>query len=78
MRKAKSNGAFIIAIDPRVTGTTKIADLHLQIKPGADTALVNGMLRIILEEGYDDHRFIAEHTTGWEELLAYLKTVRHS
>ena len=32
--KAKENGAFIIAIDPRQTATTKMADLHLKVKPG--------------------------------------------
>ena len=36
---AKENGAFIIAIDPRETLTTKIAHLHLKVKPGMDAAL---------------------------------------
>ncbi len=36
--KAKENGAYIIVVDPRETATAKIADLHLKIKPGTDTA----------------------------------------
>lgn len=76
LRKAKANGAFIIAIDPRVTGTTKFADLHLQVKPGTDAALVNGLLKVIVEEGYVDWPFVREHTEGVEELLAHLRQIR--
>ena len=52
--KAKENGAFIIAIDPRETATTKMADLHLKVKPGMDAALANGLLKVIIEKGYID------------------------
>lgn len=75
IRKAKANGAYIIAIDPRVTGTTKVADLHLQVKPGMDAALVNGMLKVLLEEDYVDWEFVRNHTDGAQELADYLKSV---
>lgn len=75
LRKAKSNGAFLIAVDPRVTGTAKIADLHLQIRPGTDAYLVNGMLKIIVEEGYVNYPFIKKHTEGSGELLQFLHSV---
>lgn len=75
LRKAKANGASIIAIDPRVTGTTKLADLHLQLKPGTDAILASGLLKIIVEEGYVNWSFVKEHTTGVDELLQHLRTV---
>lgn len=78
LRKAKANGAYIIAIDPRVTGTTKLADLHLQVKPGTDAALVNGMLKVIVDEGYANWDFIERHTSGVAELVEYLESVKLS
>ncbi|UFJ39619.1 molybdopterin oxidoreductase family protein [Brevibacillus humidisoli] len=76
LRKAKANGAFIIAIDPRVTGTTRLADLHIQVKPGADAALVDGMLKVMLDEGLVDWSFVKNHTRGAKELIEHLATVR--
>ncbi|PNB41965.1 nitrite reductase, partial [Pseudomonas sp. GW456-E7] len=56
--KAKENGAYIIAIDPRETATTKIADLHLKIKPGTDAALANALVKIIIDEQLANEDFI--------------------
>ena len=75
LRKAKANGAVIIAIDPRVTGTTKIADLHLQVKPGTDAILASGLLKVIVDEGYVNETFVNQHTTGAQELLEHLRGV---
>ncbi|XOT27763.1 assimilatory nitrate reductase catalytic subunit NasC [Bacillus subtilis subsp. subtilis] len=66
--KAKENGAYIIAIDPRETATTKIADLHLKIKPGTDAALANGLVKIIIDEQLINEDFIQSRTNGFEEL----------
>ncbi|AYK61671.1 assimilatory nitrate reductase catalytic subunit NasC [Bacillus subtilis] len=66
--KAKENGAYFIAIDPRETATTKIADLHLKIKPGTDAALANGLVKIIIDEQLINEDFIQSRTNGFEEL----------
>ncbi|MEH7117493.1 nitrate reductase [Neobacillus vireti] len=73
--KAKENGAFIIAIDPRETATTKLADLHLKLKPGTDAALANGLLKVIVEENYHDEAYINERAHGFKEVKEYLATV---
>ncbi|WP_445488580.1 assimilatory nitrate reductase catalytic subunit NasC [Niallia sp. 03133] len=73
--KAKENGCFIIAIDPRETATTKLADLHLKVKPGADAALANGLLKVILDENLVDETFIKEKATGFEEVKQYISTL---
>src|SRR4051812_14297828 len=65
--KAKENGAFIIAIDPRETATTKLADLHLKLRPGTDAALANGLLKVIVEENYSNEAFIQERANGFNE-----------
>jgi assimilatory nitrate reductase catalytic subunit len=73
--KAKKNGSFIIVIDPRETPTTKLADLHIKIKPGTDRVLVNGILKVLMEEGYTDKDFIGERTKGFQELNTFLQSI---
>ncbi|NEW07962.1 molybdopterin oxidoreductase family protein [Paenibacillus sp. SYP-B3998] len=73
--RAKAKGAYLIAIDPRETGTTRMADLHLKVKPGMDAALVNGILKVIVEEGWIDAAFVQQRTKGVEALLAHLETL---
>lgn len=65
-------GAKLIVVDPRRTATADRADLYLQIKPGTDLALLNGLLYLLVESGDIDHEFIAEHTQGWESMPAFL------
>jgi assimilatory nitrate reductase catalytic subunit len=56
----------LVVVDPRRTETARAATLHLQIKPGTDVALFNGMLGVIIEEGLCDRAYIAAHTEGFD------------
>ncbi|MGW1835492.1 molybdopterin-dependent oxidoreductase [Streptomyces sp. NPDC002067] len=58
-------GAKLIVVDPRRTATAAKADLFLQIRPGTDLALLNGLLHLLAKDGRTDPAFIAEHTEGW-------------
>lgn len=68
----QKQGAKLIVVDPRRNATADKADLYLQIKPGTDLAFLNGLLRLLLDAGHVDEKFIAQHTEGWEELCALL------
>ncbi len=73
---ARSRGAKIISVDMRKTPTVKnLTDLHLQIYPATDTLLINGIMKIILEEGLEAKDFINNRTSGIDELKAYLDTL---
>ncbi|RJO77183.1 molybdopterin oxidoreductase [Nocardia panacis] len=65
-------GARLIVVDPRRTDTAAKADLFLQIAPGTDLALLNGLLHLLLENGDIDKDFIAEHTEGWAAMPEFL------
>ncbi len=69
----KKQGAKIIVVDPRRTPTADKADLFLQIKPGTDLALLNGLLYLLVKNNCVDADFIASHTEGWEELRNFLE-----
>ena len=68
-RRLEANpGTTLIVVDPRVTKTAMLADLHLPIRPRSDLALVNGLIHIAIERDLVDHDYIARHTTGFEAL----------
>lgn len=68
--RARDRGAKLIMIDPRVTPLARTCDLHLPVRPGTDSALFTAMLRVLIEEGFVDEAFVAEHTSGWEAAKA--------
>jgi len=63
----------IIFCDPRRTDTAELADLYLPIQPGADVMLFNGMLHIMLWEGWLDKAFIDTRTNGFDDLKALVR-----
>ncbi|GAB1818256.1 molybdopterin-dependent oxidoreductase [Herbidospora sp. RD11066] len=65
-------GARLIVVDPRRSATADKADLFLQIKPGTDLALLNGLLHLLVENGHVDHAFVAANTEGWEAMPDFL------
>jgi assimilatory nitrate reductase catalytic subunit len=70
----RANSALrMVVVDPRRTDTAEAADLFLQIQPGTDVALFNGMLHVMLWEGWVDAAYIAAHTTGFDALKARVR-----
>jgi assimilatory nitrate reductase catalytic subunit len=66
--RARDRGAKLIMIDPRVTPLARTCDLHIPVRPGGDTALMNGILHVVLERGWVDQDFIDNYTTGFEDV----------
>lgn len=69
IRRARKRGLKLITIDPRQSELARRSDLHLQVKPGEDATLLAGMIRLILEEGLQDHEFCEQYTSGLDQLL---------
>ena len=66
--RAIKNGAKLVVADPRYTPTAKLAHEYMQFKTGTDVALMNGMIKIIIENGLQDDEFIKNRTKGYEEM----------
>ena len=62
----------VIVVDPRVTKTAMMADIHLPIKPRGDIALLNGIAHLLIRDGHIDRDYIERHTTGFEEFAAFV------
>jgi ferredoxin-nitrate reductase len=58
----------LVVVDPRPTPVAQEADLHLAIRPGTNLALLNGLLREVIDHGWIDRAFIDAHTTGFDQL----------
>ena len=70
----QQRGGNLIVVDPRFTDTARTASLHLQLTPGTDLALANGLLYLALEEKLIDRAYIAARTEGFEELERSVRT----
>jgi formate dehydrogenase alpha subunit len=70
IRQAKRKGGKLIVAEPRKIPLCREADLFLQIKPGTNVALLNGMMNVIIAEGLQDQAYIDARTEGYEELKA--------
>jgi len=67
-RAVTVNGAKLIVADPRRTELADYAHLWLRLKPGTDNALVNGLLYLIISNGWHDKAYIDERCEGFDEL----------
>ncbi len=78
IEQARRNGAKLIAIDPYQTKTARLADQHIGIRPGTDTALAMGMMHVILREALEDRAYIKACTHGFEALRERVMTTDYA
>jgi formate dehydrogenase alpha subunit len=70
LKEAMSNGAKLIVSDPRKTWMAQRADVWMNLKPGSNIALLNGLINVIIENGWENKEFIAKRTEDFAELKA--------
>ncbi|MGZ8358558.1 MAG: formate dehydrogenase subunit alpha, partial [Telluria sp.] len=68
LKNAIRNGTKLVLLDPRKSELARMAHRSLQFKADTDVALLNAMMNVIVTEGLVDKGFIADRTTGYEEL----------
>ncbi len=64
----KDEERTMVVIDPRVSETAKLANIHLKLKPGTDAFLLSAMISLILQEGMHDREFLSQHCNGFEKV----------
>ncbi|HET8844099.1 MAG TPA: molybdopterin oxidoreductase family protein, partial [Ktedonobacteraceae bacterium] len=63
----RARGGTLLVVDPRATATAKAAALHIQLTPGTDAALANGLLHILVRDGLLKYDYISGRTEGFEQ-----------
>lgn len=71
--RGRDNGAKLIVVDPRQTPIGRTADVHLDVRPGTDSALYGAMLKYLVDHDMLDHDFIDNHTSGFQETIDSVK-----
>jgi len=71
--KAKEKGATLIVIDPRRTQIARYADIFVRQRLGTDVAWINGIMHILIKEGWENKQFIEARTEGFDELKKELE-----
>ncbi len=70
IRDAMRRGMKMLVIDPRRSDVARRADLHLQVKPGEDSTLLAAMIKVLLDEGLQDHEYVDAYVSGVDALHA--------
>ena len=68
LRDAKARGLKLIVADPRESDVARLADVYLPVLPGTDSAMLAGMLNVIINEALYDQNFVGAHVDGFEDL----------
>ncbi len=69
IKQAHRRGVPLIVIDPRRTELARLADFHLQLHPGTNVALLNGLGHVIAKESLLDKAFVEARTEGLKDWL---------
>jgi len=72
--RGKEKGAKLIVADPRNIQLSRFADIAVHHRLGSDVALLNGMMHVIIRNGWHAKDYIRERTEGYEELEAVVAT----
>jgi assimilatory nitrate reductase catalytic subunit len=70
------HGPEIVVLDPRKTETAMAATQHLALRPKSDLRLLYCITNLLIERGYVDRKFVAEHVHGFEELARHVADFR--
>ncbi len=76
IRNKKTESGFLLGVvDPRKTETAKLADIHLQLRPGTDALLLKAVIKILLAEGFWARDYVTAHVNGFEEIRGWFDDV---
>ena len=63
----------IIVVDPRKTETAVAATQHYPIAPKSDLVFFYGLAKVLLDKGYVDEKYIADHCEGYEDFCQHIQ-----
>ncbi len=68
-KMSKDPDRLLVVVDPRLSETARIANIHLALRPGTDALLFKSMIAIILKEEMHNQKYIDVHVDGFKEML---------
>ena len=71
--QVRERGGVVITIDPRVTQTAAISDIHIRPRLGSDVWLANAIAHILIRENAYDAAMVENHCHGWEQYREHIE-----
>ena len=62
---------MVIAVDPRLSETARMADMHIKPAPGSDSLFLRALIALILEKGWQDRDFLYRCCKDWAHARAW-------
>ena len=72
--RAKEKGAKFIVADPRNIQLSRFADVAVTQRLGSDVAMLNGMMHIILKNGWHDKNYVENRTEAFEDFKTVIES----
>ncbi len=64
---------MVIAVDPRLSETARMADLHIMPALGSDALFLRALIALILEKGWENRTFLEAHARDWDRARAWFE-----
>lgn len=72
IREASQNpDKLLIVVDPRLSETARMADMHIQPRNGSDGLLLRGLIALIIERGWQNQAWLNEHAEDYARILPW-------
>ena len=68
---SESPDKTVIVVDPRLSETARMADMHIMPAVGSDALFLRALIALILQKGWQNRDFLYRHTTGWPQARAW-------
>lgn len=65
---SKSTDRILVSVDPRISETARMADLHIMPRMGSDSLMLRGMIALILKNGWQDSAYIAKYVKDFDSI----------
>lgn len=71
--KSEDPNKKVVVVDPRLTETARMADIHVALRSGTDALLLRAMIAIIINEGWQDQKFVDKWCKDYEKIKVWFK-----
>lgn len=59
---------MVICVDPRLSETARMSDLHVQVRPGTDSLFIRALISMILKQGLQDQAYLDKRTADFDKV----------